>query len=262
MMLHYLHKILIHIEFLQFFHFFRHSPESSIPRVPSQVTEVFEKSGYCEVGTELDSLKPKFRAGDLETFTNEMTCNGSNVPVRVECDLKLIEGNGWLTDVEMKVASDLLRTKNSKIGGLQDPILGQANQWQHPSGEFIQFLHVNGSHWLTISNIGEPKGVVNIYDSLLMKPSAETLNKIAQFVKSGTLTVKVKSVQRQVNSYDCGIFAIAFGTSLLHDEDPSKLIYKGIRPHLLRCIQTGNLTPFPSTPHNHGGIVWTDTAVG
>ena len=69
-------------------------------RVSNQATKVFEKSGYCEVGTELDSLKTKIQAGDLE---NEMTCDRSNIPVRVECDLKLIEENGWLTDVVMKV---------------------------------------------------------------------------------------------------------------------------------------------------------------
>ena len=55
-----------------------------------------------------------------------------------------------------------MRAKIGEIGGLQEPILDQKNQWQHPTGVFVQFLHVNGNHWVTISNIGEPKGVVSM----------------------------------------------------------------------------------------------------
>ena len=77
--------------------------------------------------------------------------------------------------------------------------LGRKKQWNHPSSNFVQFLHVNGNHWMTISNIGVGKGIVNIYDSLQMNPTAKTENLIAQFIKSdfSKLTFRLKPVQKK-----------------------------------------------------------------
>lgn len=59
---------------------------------------------------------------------------------------------------------------------------------------------------------------------------------------------KVKACQRQRNGFDCGVFAIAFATSLAHGEDPSKLTYvlSQLRKHLAACMELERLTPFPS----------------
>lgn len=64
------------------------------------------------------------------------------------------------------------------------------------------------------------------------------------------MTCVVKNVQRQGTGYDCGVFAIAFATSLLHGQDPTTVTYdvRQLRPHLRACMAAGNLTPFPSTP--------------
>ena len=114
--------------------------------------------------------------------------------------------------------------------------LGRKKQWNHPSSNFVQFLHVNGNHWMTISNIGVGKGIVNIYDSLQMNPTAKTENLIAQFIKSdfSKLTFRLKPVQKK-NGYDCGVFAIA--TSILNGDDPAALLYStGMHKHLLECL--------------------------
>ena len=126
------------------------------------------------------------------------------------------------------------------------------NQWNHPSSNFIKFLHVNGNHWITISNIGVGKGIVNIYDSLQMNPTAKTENLIAQFIKSD-FSKLLQPVQKQKNGYDCGVFAIAFATSILNGDDPAALLYStGMRKHLLECLIAKEITPFPSDKTNPG----------
>ena len=164
--------------------------------------------------------------------------------------MDIIKKNEWLTDKEMAVASQILSKERPDVGGLQDPVLGQKNQWNHPCEKFVQFLHVNGNHWITISNIGEEKCVVNIYDSLHLHPTPETENLIAKFIKGDfdRLTFRVQQVQKQCNSYDCGVFAIAFATSLLHGDDPTSLRYSGgMRQHLLDCLMNKKMTPFLPT---------------
>ena len=45
---------------------------------------------------------------------------------------------------------------------------------------------------------------------------------------------------------DCGLFAIAYVTSLLHGDDPSVISYEQIkmRGHLIECFTKGKLIPF------------------
>lgn len=52
----------------------------------------------------------------------------------------------------------------------------------------------------------------------------------------------------QGGTYDCGVFAIAFATSIAHGIDPVKSYYdqKKMRRHLYDCLTAGKLTPFPT----------------
>lgn len=58
-----------------------------------------------------------------------------------------------------------------------------------------------------------------------------------------------KACHRQGNGFNCGVFAIAFATSLANGQDPSTLLYSPylLRTHLNECIAKGYLSPFPST---------------
>ena len=60
------------------------------------------------------------------------------------------------------------------------------------------------------------------------------------------MVINIKPVQQQSNGVDCGLFAIAFVTSLLNGEDPAKVTYDtdDLRPHLMRCFASGNICPF------------------
>ena len=54
-------------------------------------------------------------------------------------------------------------------------------------------------------------------------------------------------VQKQKGSTDCGVFAVAFHTSLTYHLDPTEVQYcqDQLRSHLCSCFIKGKLVPFP-----------------
>ena len=61
------------------------------------------------------------------------------------------------------------------------------------------------------------------------------------------LGIIIAPVQQQLNGSDCGIFAIAFATCLVHGIDPQEITFNipQMRPHLLSCLKSGGITVFP-----------------
>ena len=100
-----------------------------------------------------------------------------------------------------------------------------------------------------------------LYDSLKKKHiSKDVTAQIASYAyhPGPQLTILSKSVQQQGNGVDCGVYAIAFTTSLVYGSNPEKESYdKKIRPHLVECLKIGKLLPFPSIT---GEFVRCDTA--
>ena len=54
-------------------------------------------------------------------------------------------------------------------------------------------------------------------------------------------------VQQQTNASDCGLFAIAFATSLVFGYDPQDINFDTTRmhAHLVACFRAGAITQFP-----------------
>ena len=54
-------------------------------------------------------------------------------------------------------------------------------------------------------------------------------------------------VQRQSGGGDCGLFAIAFATSICFGTHPETKFYcqAKMRQHLMKCIEEGVMTEFP-----------------
>ena len=105
------------------------------------------------------------------------------------------------------------------------------------------------AHWITLSNIGQPDGTVNIYDSLNLTPKQDVVHTIAKYLHTPQkqITMNIMNVVKQTNGYDCGVYAIVFATSLANGIDPTKLQYKTLRSHLRNCIKEGYLSQFPSS---------------
>ncbi len=149
---------------------------------------------------------------------------------------------------------------NKPIFGLQSPQLSKKKEMFKPFPQgvpFVQVLHVNSNHWVTVSNIW-PKNdsvfpnSVCIYDSRWscdMKPSAHTMQQICSFFKcrSFSLNFDYVSVGLQDNSYDCGAYALAFATELAHMKDPALRVFdaKQMRQHIVSSMDSGHILPFP-----------------
>ena len=93
---------------------------------------------------------------------------------------------------------------------------------------FVQILHVSGNHWLTVSNIGCKPAHVNVYDSLLtgyLDTHAKQQIASILFTDEPDITASFQNVQEQRGHSDCGVFALAFATSLCTGEDPVENTY-------------------------------------
>jgi len=122
---------------------------------------------------------------------------------------------------------------------------------------FVKTLHVNGSHWITVSNSSSGcgsssscyKDCIKIYDSA--SPSVvclEVQTMVCSIMKpkSSTLTFDVVNVQSQINSYDCGMFAIAFATEIAHGNTPGLMhfYFRERRRHFIKCFETNHISQF------------------
>ena len=115
--------------------------------------------------------------------------------------------------------------------------------------EFVQVLHSNNNHWLTISTIGCSYSTVKVYDSLYMKMPRSTIKQVCSLLASSepSITLQFEPSDRQLNGNDCGLFALAFCTALCSGKDPQGLQFdqKIMRQHLLKCLTQEHMEPFP-----------------
>ena len=148
----------------------------------------------------------------------------------------------WLDDDIMAAVQLLLNKQHPHIQGLRPPAETRfpGANLVHDLG-FVQILHVSCNHWVVISNIidkSTPR-TVSVYDSLNSKtmPVANLQHISPAFMP----------VQQQEGSDDCGLFAIAFATSLCFGQDPCYTSYyqARMRNHLRECLIGKRISPFP-----------------
>ena len=72
--------------------------------------------------------------------------------------------------------------------GFQWPTLGRCRNFNIVSGEFIQILHTDNSHWVCVSSIGCLPGIVNLYDSLYHNIIEEVEEQVVDLVGEEHLT--------------------------------------------------------------------------
>ena len=108
------------------------------------------------------------------------------------------------------------------------------------------------NHWITVSSISCETAHVDIYDSLPSVVSSRIKNAIAAIccTEEKTITMNIKNVQTQNGGSDCGLFALAFATSLCFGENPSDITYiqHEMRSHLRQCFDERSISLFPKEP--------------
>ena len=85
----------------------------------------------------------------------------------------------------------------------------------------MQIIHILRNHWIVVSNLGCGKGTLNVYDSMYSALNLQTKKPICSFWKSpiDQVTFRMVNIQRQPNASDCGIFAVAVATEIVHGKD-------------------------------------------
>ena len=92
---------------------------------------------------------------------------------------------------------------------------------------FFQILHIDNSHWITVSNmpLRKERNYINIYGRFTNGHISDALvHIICPFFKckvSDSLSFHVVKVQRQPYLYDCGVFANSYATELTYGGDPA-----------------------------------------
>ena len=155
----------------------------------------------------------------------------------------------WLDDDIILEVHLNLKKIDPTMQGLQDPLLGPVRQFRRVGNPFVQILYTGNNHWVCISSVGSSDGIVNLYDSLYhnvisKEVEEQKINLVGTDSFSG---LNVVPIQQQRNGSDCGVFAAAFATALVHGVPPSLLEFdtKKLRNHLCGCLKAGKLEMFP-----------------
>ncbi|KYN13982.1 hypothetical protein ALC57_13812 [Trachymyrmex cornetzi] len=161
----------------------------------------------------------------------------------------IIVRDEWLTDTHMDHFQRLLASCSNyklvetwRIQLVVDTIQAVSKDTKH-----IQILHSASNsldgHW--VCNFYDRKNIF-IYDSLnkkiLHNQHKQFLEKLFPTYDFEKNPVKFPTVQRQPNNSDCGVFAIAFATSLLFNIKPNKEKYehKLMRSQLIKILYLTN----------------------
>eukprot|EP00731_Ephydatia_muelleri_P019971 Em0012g796a len=167
------------------------------------------------------------------------------VPGLTTEDKKMITSGGWISDEIVNAGQKLLKSTYPNIQGLQEVALGMVchTALQKAVSEFIQIMNTGKHHRVTVSNINCNDEEIHVYDCASGSPTSSLLNKIASIVCTPKVIIKLTyiDVQMQQGCDDCGLFAIAFATSLARGEQVSSESCRSFRYRLKRCPQNARL---------------------
>ncbi|OCT59208.1 hypothetical protein XELAEV_18001161mg [Xenopus laevis] len=159
---------------------------------------------------------------------------------------KALQSTELLDDVIIDAAQNLLK-KQFNCEGLQSSVLCQI-QFYPVYGPSVQ-IHYDMNHWLT-SCLKQHH--VEIADSLGRRYLTDTMKKQIRECYGGAVTsdpvqmTEILDVDRQPNSHDCGVYAIANAYEFLANGNPTcKYDNKEMRKHLSDCFEKREITAFP-----------------
>ena len=170
----------------------------------------------------------------------------------------------WVDDQLINAAQAMLKQQHPQMKGLQPPVLADNFAMSPvPNGDFVQVIQVNNDHWLALSTVGCQSSKFRVFDSLGGRLPQKRIKLVADLLQSKEkeLTIEFVNVHKQEGGSDHGLFALAFVTSVCNGEDPAKRIYDqaAMRNHLVKCIEKGRVSPFPSSTCRKPGKSYTTT---
>ncbi|CAF3250362.1 unnamed protein product, partial [Rotaria sp. Silwood2] len=219
---------------------FSYSPVVNPPGRPRGKASLVSYKQKCEK-TNDDKINEKRTykqlSPDLKTYNYKRI-------KKVDSVRDVIEQSTWLTDFHIYLFFELLHEQFTDVNGLCGP--AQIKLYTGSINNSIFIFNANSNHWLTISNLNSDN-IWNVYDSLSYPKES-----IIDFFKlilpdEEKVSVSFEKVHQQIGGNDCGLFALAFATSLCHGTSPSTLFYNQtlLREHYVKCIENNIIEPFP-----------------
>ena len=161
---------------------------------------------------------------------------------------------GWLNDKLIDACHAVLHQARPDLGGLQSCLLAVKPAFRPEANPFLQIINTDPkvrTHWILLSSLDCPKGVINVYDSAncnSLSPSVQkSIAKLMQF-KGDSITVRFMKCPQQTNGNDCGVYAIANAVQLALGVDPSTIttysLPQCMRQHIQSCLEAGHFTKF------------------
>lgn len=132
------------------------------------------------------------------------------------------------------------------MDGLHDPAI--AGTLVAPGiSEFVQIINT-GDYWVCLSTISCRPETINVYDKLFQRVSPIAIRHSCRLLMhtGGSILFTNEKIQKQINSSDCGLFALAFATDLCHGIDPVTQSYyqEKMHTHYVDCLNSLEMVPF------------------
>lgn len=125
---------------------------------------------------------------------------------------------------------EILRSQFPNIQGFQNPLKGQNLSFQRLNGSFIQIIHADGNHWITIE--GVHASFVRVYDSVYRSTTDSTKMQIASMMSTNArassekhIDIQIQHTQFQQGETECGVYAIAFAVEMCFGNNPASYRY-------------------------------------
>ena len=158
-----------------------------------------------------------------------------------------------LPDMHINAFHNIARRQFPLIGGLYNTLVLKkislaTEGFDHEHAQSLQIIHIKErSHWAALQLV---KSELYLYDSLFSSASAETLELLAQLVKTRErfLTFNIMNVHKQTGTSDCALFAITTVTCLLFDGNPTTLVFdqNELCLHFVKMLETNAIMLFPT----------------
>lgn len=196
-----------------------------------------------------------------------------------EEDRNILFSGDWLNDRHIDAAQEMLHQQHPEISGFQSCPMFYTKTYDIQRGKkFVQIIHVNENHWITVSTVGCVPGNVKVYDTMHHKLTLEMKSIIADLmqvhtkshhiilatvtciyfmqVKQKFLFVEYVNVQLQKGDPDSDVLAVAIATAICHGKKPEFMNFdqSKSRKHLYKAFEEKLvLLPFPAAKRKASG---------
>ena len=186
----------------------------------------------------------------IDEVTEEPWLRNEMYILKKEDQHLLLSKDAWLNDRIMDAAQKLICKEIGTDESYQSVLNSEKKTIDpfHPvSQEHVQLLHDGANHWFLsfCSN-----GRVKVCDSLRSSLTRSSRKSIRSLYKhyvadGGEQIVTFLPVQKQLDGYNCGPFAIAYAAEILDGRSPSEAVFdvNKMREHLITCLQMQRFTP-------------------